>query len=70
MNHEIFHDNPIPINIVLASLGTSVGFSLVIYVWTQGRRMIAERLTVAPQQQFSETIQEEDAAECMSVLEL
>ncbi|KAF2212092.1 hypothetical protein CERZMDRAFT_98006 [Cercospora zeae-maydis SCOH1-5] len=38
-NHEVFHDNPIPINIVLASLGLIIGVVLVAYVWTQGRQI-------------------------------
>ena len=39
MNHEVFEDNPIPINVFLASLGFTIGTSLVIYVWVQSRRM-------------------------------
>ena len=39
MNHEVFDDNPIPINVFLASLGFTSGTSLVIYVWKKSRRM-------------------------------
>ena len=39
MNHEVFDDNPIPINVFLASLGFTFGTSLVIYVWTKSKRM-------------------------------
>lgn len=36
-NHEIFHDNPIPINVILASLGFLFGTLLVVFVWVKGR---------------------------------
>lgn len=36
-NHNVFHDNPIPINIVLSSLGLLFGTCLVVFVWVKGR---------------------------------
>lgn len=42
MNHEVFDDNPIPINVFLASLGFAFGMSLVVFVWIQSRRMYKE----------------------------
>ena len=42
MNHEVFDDNPIPINVLLASLGFAFGVALVVYVWWQSRSMYRE----------------------------
>jgi hypothetical protein len=36
-NHEVFHDNPIPINVILASVGALFGTCLVVFVWVKGR---------------------------------
>lgn len=38
-NHEVFHDNPIPINVILTSLGLVIGTVLVIFVWVQERHI-------------------------------
>jgi hypothetical protein len=37
MDHEVFNDNPIPINVSFATLGFIFGTALVLYVWWQGR---------------------------------
>ncbi|KAK4544239.1 hypothetical protein LTR36_004449 [Oleoguttula mirabilis] len=39
VNYEMFHGNPIPINILLAALGFLFGVILVAFVWVQGRRV-------------------------------
>lgn len=38
-NHEVFHDNPIPINVILASLGFLFGTVLVLFVYIKGREV-------------------------------
>ena len=38
-NHEVFHDNPIPINIVLTSLGAVIGIALTAFVWIQDHKI-------------------------------
>lgn len=38
-NHEVFHDNPIPINIILTSLGLILGTALVLFVWVQDHKI-------------------------------
>ena len=43
MNHNVFHDNPIPINAFLASLGFFVGTSLVLYVAKQTKVLKREQ---------------------------
>jgi hypothetical protein len=37
--HETFHGNPIPVNVMLLSLGLAIGIALVAYVVTQAKRM-------------------------------
>ncbi|KAF2170768.1 hypothetical protein M409DRAFT_63837 [Zasmidium cellare ATCC 36951] len=37
-NHDVFHDNPIPINVILATLGFIFGTALVLFVWYQDRK--------------------------------
>lgn len=37
--HEVFHDNPIPINVVFACLGLLVGVVLVTFVWMQDHKI-------------------------------
>lgn len=37
MDHEVFNDNPIPINVAFAALAFVFGTALVGYVWWQGR---------------------------------
>lgn len=34
---QLFHGNPTPVNIVLASLGFVVGTVLVVFVWQKGK---------------------------------
>ena len=70
MDHKVFHDNPIPINIFLASLGFLFGTSLVAYVWMQGRRMEKEQRTFMSEWQRNTVICEEDESECVSFLDL
>lgn len=53
-NHEIFHDNPIPINITLAALALVFGTALVLFVWMQGRKFDRQ------QQQGSRGLTERD----------
>lgn len=43
LNHATFSDNPIPINIILATLGFVVGTVLVVYVHVQGKRVQEKR---------------------------
>lgn len=40
-NHKVFHNNPIPINIILSSLGLIFGTCLVVFVWVKGREIPA-----------------------------
>ncbi|SMR56986.1 unnamed protein product [Zymoseptoria tritici ST99CH_1E4] len=42
LNHEYFQENPIPINVALASLGLVVGGILVTFVFVQTRKVQAE----------------------------
>lgn len=44
--YEIFHNNPIPINVILASLGLVIGTILVIFVWVQERHIHQEERAV------------------------
>jgi len=37
-NHQVFHNNPIPINVILAALGLLVGTALVAFLWIQDHR--------------------------------
>lgn len=39
-NHDVFHDNPIPINIIFATLGCLVGTVLVMFVYFKGRTIV------------------------------
>ena len=39
MDHDVFHDNPIPVNVFLATLGFVFGTSLVVYVYMQGHKV-------------------------------
>ena len=67
VTHDIFHDNPIPMNAVLAVLGFLFGGLLVIYVWVQGQRemrKIAEieaELEAAERQRYVPSIQEDES---------
>ena len=63
INHEAFHDNPIPINIGLASLGFLFGVSLVLYVWRHARRVETEKTNLAREWERHRTIMEEDESD-------
>jgi hypothetical protein len=41
LNHEAFHDNPIPINVTLAGLGLLFGGILVVFVFVETRKVQA-----------------------------
>lgn len=41
-SHEVYHDNPIPLNALLAGLATIIGIILVLYVVVQGRKVMRE----------------------------
>ena len=71
MNHDVFHDNPIPINAILASLGFSIGASLVCYVWTQAQKLRKQYEKQESEWQRNTVIQEEDESEyAISFLDL
>lgn len=40
-SHELFHDDPTPINVTLATLGLVFGTALVVYVWVKGPQVQA-----------------------------
>ena len=63
MDHEVFQDNPIPVNAVLAGLGFVIGVVLVGYVGVQGRRV--RRVQVKEEEDWARrgTIVEEDESE-------
>lgn len=42
MSHEVFHDNPLPLNTLLAGLAVVIGTVLVLYVIIQGRKVMKE----------------------------
>lgn len=63
LNHDMFHDNPIPINIILATLGTVFGTSLVVYVWVQGRKVMKEQAAEECEWERNRVIPEEDESE-------
>ena len=60
MNHEVFDDDPIPINIFLATLGFIFGTSLVIYVWHQGRKVWKQEVVEVTERERWRVIPEED----------
>lgn len=41
-SHEVYHDNPVPLNALLAGLATIIGVILVLYVVVQGRKVMKE----------------------------
>lgn len=41
-SHDVFHDNPLPLNSLLAGLATVIGIVLVVYVLVQGRKVMRE----------------------------
>ena len=60
MNHDIFRDNPTPINISFAALGFAFGTSLVVYVWMQSREIEKAEQTERPSMAQYAVIREED----------
>ncbi|KAK3684432.1 hypothetical protein LTR37_020272, partial [Vermiconidia calcicola] len=60
MDHELFNDNPIPVNAFLASLGFVFGTSLVVYVWRQGRKVAKAQEAQMAEYQRYRVIPEED----------
>ena len=70
MDHKIFNNNPIPINVLLGSLGFVFGTSLVVYVWVQGRRMTKEnaaQMSVRERWERYGVIPEEDENSNLSI---
>jgi hypothetical protein len=41
-SHEVFHNNPMPLNTLLASVACVIGIVLVVYVVVQGRKVMHE----------------------------
>jgi hypothetical protein len=41
-SHEVFHNNPMPLNTLLASVACVIGIVLVVYVVIQGRKVMHE----------------------------
>lgn len=62
-NHDVFHDNPIPINVVLASLGFIFGTALVLFVWYQDRRCHLRQGTMREVTERSRLLPEVDEEE-------
>lgn len=60
MDHDLFDDDPIPINAVLAGLGFVIGTTLVVYVWVQGRKVMKEHLEQEEDWRRNSMIPEED----------
>ena len=63
MNHKVFHDNPIPINVVLASLGSVIGTSLVLYVSVQGKKVMREQAAQESEWERNRMIREDDESD-------
>lgn len=59
-----------PINIGLASLGSLIGGTLVVYVWTQSKHMEQEQEKIVAEWERNRIIREEDESECVSFLDL
>ncbi len=61
MDHDVFHDNPIPINVVFAVLAFVFGTALVVYVWSQGRQVSKLQSTqMAEYERYSVILEEDD----------
>lgn len=60
MDHDLFHDNPIPVNAVLAGLGFLIGTALVVYVWVQGGKVMKEHQEQDDEWRRNSIIPEED----------
>lgn len=64
MTHHTFHENPIPINAILALAGFIAGISLVSFVTVQGRRHKAqEHGTDEEREQLLEVSDENETGE-------
>lgn len=62
MSHDVFHNNPTPVNIFLAGLATVIGVVLVLYVAVQGRRVMKEHAVEdAENQSILESIREDES---------
>lgn len=65
--HDLFNNNPIPINIILAGLGFIFGVVLVAFVYVDGARVqqkqAAEEAAAERQRFIPESIHEEDESE-------
>lgn len=59
-NHEVFHDNPIPINVILASLGLVFGVALVGFVWAQDHKIHKKENRMREATERDRLIPEED----------
>lgn len=67
MTHEEFHDNPIPVNAILAGAGLVIGVMLVVFVWSQGRKVrreqaqdaVTERTRLLPEESIAEEDEED-----------
>ncbi|KAI9755794.1 MAG: hypothetical protein M4579_004157, partial [Chaenotheca gracillima] len=44
LTHKVFHDDPVPVNVILLSLVFIVGTILVIFVWRQSRTRLRDEL--------------------------
>ena len=60
MDHDLFDDDPIPVNAVLAGLGFLIGTVLVAYVWVQGRKVMKEHQEQEDEWRRNSIIPEED----------
>jgi hypothetical protein len=63
LNHEFFHDNPIPINATLASLGLLFGGILVVFVFVETRKVQATIDEIQEANERDRLIPEEDEEE-------
>jgi hypothetical protein len=62
-NHDLFDDNPIPINVILAALAFVIGTALIVYVYIQGNRMRKEQAEQEAEWERCNVIREEDESE-------
>jgi len=60
MDHDIFHDDPVPVNAVLATLGFLIGTALVVYVRVQGAKVMKEHEKQDDEWRRNSVIHEED----------
>ncbi|KAK5166420.1 uncharacterized protein LTR77_007963 [Saxophila tyrrhenica] len=60
MDHDIFDDNPIPVNVVFAALAFVFGVALVAYVWWQGRKVTQAQEAQMAEYERYRIIPEED----------